>query len=245
MNKTLITHAALLVLCAASAHASIVPIASSRSILASRSLAVPGANYQQNFDKYDHPGQFDTMNERVHVAGGEGAIVQNSEARQFSSLLIDRKVIYVESFLSVAPGEWYRGLNARGQAGAISEFYFAADVRKSVDVTFSAQSRGYISPATTLNADISVLRNGQLMYNYNLAPTGGEFVDGNYTNFTLTPGIWEFTATINGSGLGGASDGSMRLGDMSLFFGVTEVPGIGGSLTLALAGLMTAARRRR
>ncbi|MCX5690559.1 MAG: hypothetical protein NTV94_12385 [Planctomycetota bacterium] len=245
MNKTLISTAALLVVCAASAHASIVPISSSRSLLVSRSLSVPGADYQQNFDKYDHPGLFDTMNERVHVEGGQGSIAQASEARQFSSLMVDRKVVYVESSLSVAPGVWYRGLNARGQAGAISEFYFMADVRQSVDVTFSAQSRGYISPATTLNADISVLRNGQMMYNYNLAPTGGDFVGGDFTQFTLNPGVWEFSVTINGSGNGGASDGTTRMGDMSLLFGVAEIPNTGACMTLAMAGLITASRRRR
>ena len=245
MNKTPITTAALLVLCAASAHASIVPIASTRSLLASRSLSVPGANYQQNFDKYDHPGLFYTMNEQVHVQGGEGSISQTSNARQFSSLLVDRKVVYIESSLSVVPGEWYRGLNARGQAGAISDFYFMADVRQNVEVNFSAQARGYVSPATTLNADISVLRNGQLVYNFNLAPTGGDFAEGRFSQFTLLPGIWEFTASITGSGNGGASDGTMRMGDMSLFFGVTEIPNTGACLTLAMAGLITASRRRR
>lgn len=245
MNKTSISTAALLVVCAASAHASIVPISSSRSLLASRSLSVPGANYQQNFDKYEHPGLFDTMNEQVHVEGTQGSISQNSQARQFSTLMVDRKVVYVESSLSVIPGEWYRGLNARGQAGAISEFYFVADVRQNVGVTFSAQARGYVSPATTLNADISVMRNGQTMYNFNLAPTGGDFAQGNFTEFMLTPGTWEFSATISGSGNGGASDGTMRMADMNLFFGVTEIPNVGGCMALAMAGLFTAARRRR
>ena len=245
MNKTLISVAALLVACASAAPAAIVPINSTRSIIASRSLDVPGTEYQLNFDKYDHPGRFDVMNERVHVAGSQGAIQQESSATQNSVLLKDNKVIYVESRLAVAPGQWYRGLPARGQAGALSDFYFVADVTSSLDATLSAQSRGYAGTATTLNADISVLWNGQLMYNFNLAPTGGDFAQSVYTPFTLFPGIWEFSATMSGSGLGGASDGTERMGDMSLFLGVTAIPNVGACLTLAMAGLFTASSRRR
>jgi uncharacterized protein (TIGR03382 family) len=65
--------------------------------------------------------------------------------------------------------------------------------------------------------------------------------------FSLTPGVWEFTANINVSGMGGVSTGADRFADMSMIFDVSAnaVPGVGGSVVLGVAGLLAASRRRR
>ncbi len=248
MNKT--QHALpvlLLTLCTAAAGADITALGASRSVGASRFLSLPGSPFQSQYDSYDQWPALGDMNASVRTQGGEGATVQESVASQASALMKGNKLAFLNSHITVRPGQWYRGTSGQGQAGAFSDFYFSVEVTGEVDALLSASARGTVTPFATLNADITASRNGQQMFNYNIAPTGGAYDDSTSWMFRLTPGIWEFTAMTNGSGLTGAFDGVDRLGDMRFTFEVSAalVPNVGGATVLAAMGLVSVLRRRR
>jgi len=247
MKTTRLTALAILAVTTYSASGVITPVDATRYVASSRMLQVSGAAYQQDFDQYDQWPVFGDMNQTVHVAGSQGSITQESTATQRSTMMNGSKLVYVESFASATPGQWYRGTNAQSQAGSLSEFSFRISVTEAVNAELSANVRGTAHPGTTLNAEINAYRNGQRMFNYNIAPTGGAYGEGTYWMFSMQPGTWEFTANINVTGMGGMSTGADRYADMSMIFDVSAnaVPGIGGSVTLAVAGLLAASRRRR
>lgn len=237
----------LLTLCTAAAVADITALGASRSVGASRFLSLPGSPFQSQYDSYDQWPAFGDMNAVARTEGGEGATVQQSVATQASALMKGNKLAFLNTQLTVRPGQWYRGTAGQGQAGAYSDFYFSVEVTSEVDALLSASAQGTVTPFATLNADITASRNGQPMFNYNIAPTGGDFEDSTAWLFRLTPGIWEFTAMTNASGLTGAFNGVDRLGDMRFNFEVAAalVPNVGGATVLAAMGLMTVLRRRR
>lgn len=248
MNTTKnVTPVLLIALCTAAAGADITALGASRSVGASRFLNLPGSPFQSQYDSYDQWPTFGDMNATARTQGGEGATVQESVATQASALMKGNKLAFLNTQLTVRPGQWYRGTSGQGQAGAYSDFYFSVEVTSPVDALLSASARGTVTPFATLNADITASRNGQPMFNYNIAPTGGDYDDSTSWMFRLEPGIWEFTAMTNASGMTGAFNGVDRLGDMRFNFEVTAalVPNVGGATVLAAMGLLTALRRRR
>jgi hypothetical protein len=237
----------LLALCTATAVADITAVGASRSVGASRFLSLSGVPFQSQFDRHDQWPTFGDMNASARTQGGAMTTVQESTATQSSALMKGNKLVVMNSALTIRPGQWYPGMAGQGRAGAFSDFSVSMAVNEEVDALLGASVWSAVTPFVTLNADLTVRRDGEPMFNYNVAPTGGEYADSTAWLFRLTPGLWEFTAIVNGTGMAGASTGVDRAGDLRFNLEVTAalVPGVGGATVLAAMGLVTALRRRR
>lgn len=226
----------------------ISPLSAYRSLSASRFLQTSTIDPVQQFSQWEHPSApqpWIGINQMVQVEGSDASIYQVGVATQTSELMQGPKVIDASLTARIEGGEWYRGLIAQGQAGAMSNLNFSVRVHQTTDVQMFVYSYGNVSASTSLTGNISMIRNGQLAFEWNATPTGLDYADGFQNFFTLTPGFWDFNAYVSGTSMGGAANGTERGGDLAMSFQVIQIPSLSGAGTLLMAGALAMLRRRR
>jgi hypothetical protein len=232
---------------AGTANAQVTSLGASRSMNVSLVLDVPGNDYIVRFDQFEQPAQNATafMNRGI-VVSNDGSIGQQSVTGQSSSLGEPFKLVDASLFGSLTPGEWGRNTNITGQNGLINELYYSVRVTAPISADLTARAYGTMGMGVSMTSNVSVRRNGQTMYTFNYtAPTqAGAFDTSDSQMMTLTPGVWEFFADLNGTGRGGF--GGPRNGDMTMTLAITTaIPQPAGALALLAAGTVAMLRRRR
>ena len=226
----------------------ITPVSAYRSLSASRFLQTSTIDPVQQFSQWEHPSApqpWMGISQLVQVEGSDASIYQVGVATQTSELMQGPKIIDATLTARLEGGEWYRGLIAQGQAGAISNINFSVRVTQQTEVQMFVYSYGNVSASTSLSGNISMIRNGQLAFEWNATPTGLDYADGFQHFFSLTPGNWDFNAYVSGTSMGGTANGIARGGDLAMSFAIVQIPSMSGAGTLAVAGLLAMLRRRR
>lgn len=226
----------------------ITPLSAYRSLSASRFLQTSTIDPVQQFSQWQHPSApqpWMGISRTVQVEGSDASIYQVGVATQTSELMQGPKLIDATLTARIEGGEWYRGLIAQGQAGASSNLEFSVRVTEQTEVQMFVYSYGNVSTSTSLTGNISMIRNGQLAFEWNATPLGMDYADGFQHFFSLTPGFWDFNAYVSGTSMGGASDGSTRGGDLAMSFAIVQIPSLSGAGTLLMAGVISMLRRRR